>query len=373
MPDKTKMGELHVEHLAGLLHLRPTKGSGNQWTDPIDARSPQWALEGKSTLGQSIGFSRELIAKAREQASGERPLIGLRFYGNERLDRVDEDWVAMIADDLGELLGELDELRVHLLRSVEFKPEWTDEDIENFRQTFEEGMVSGEWAHPAVIPAAQPDEQELLNQLTEVRVELGQVRQERQELAVELGQARESLRAALTQVGVLTNERDQARQVAEQLAADVITRNQPLADGEAELAPDERGELIRLKDEVVRLQADAEFRARVITGLRDQLAGTGRRATLQAAMASPPPVLPWLSVFQTHSPGGSRHLGLHYDATGNMEPVPVMSVRVERSAANEPVLVVNDIRVRHGELFVDGVLLARVGEEAPAAAGPQGG
>ena len=46
-----------------------------------------------------------MLAKAREQAGGNRPMIGLRWYRNERLE-VAADWVAVRAQDMAEVLQE---------------------------------------------------------------------------------------------------------------------------------------------------------------------------------------------------------------------------------------------------------------------------
>lgn len=103
-----KMASKHEEHLVERLGGRQAPGSGNQWAKPMDGRHSRYATayayawEGKSTLGKSIGVSRAMIAKAREQARGERPMLALRWYDSERLD-VGEDWVAVPLDDFEEM------------------------------------------------------------------------------------------------------------------------------------------------------------------------------------------------------------------------------------------------------------------------------
>lgn len=106
------MGDAHETFLASLFGGRQTRGSGNQWRDPIDGRNNRmttrfaFAWDGKSTLGKSQSISVPMWRKAVEQAGGERPLIGLRFYDNERLD-VGLDLVVINAYDLSEMLDEI--------------------------------------------------------------------------------------------------------------------------------------------------------------------------------------------------------------------------------------------------------------------------
>lgn len=104
-----KMGDAHEEFLVDLLDGRQSQGSGNQWTNPMDGRTNRmtegyaFAWDGKSTLGQSIGVSLKMWEKAREQAGGERPMLGLRFYATERL-QVTRDLVVVDAHDMAEVL-----------------------------------------------------------------------------------------------------------------------------------------------------------------------------------------------------------------------------------------------------------------------------
>lgn len=106
------MARLHEEYLAELFGGRKTRGSGSQWQDPADGRNnrltePEFAFawDGKSTAGLGITIDLKMIAKIREQAGGERPALGLRWYGTEDLQRVTEDWVAITAADFAELLA----------------------------------------------------------------------------------------------------------------------------------------------------------------------------------------------------------------------------------------------------------------------------
>lgn len=106
-----KMGDAHERFLVSLLGGRKTKASGSVWKDQMDGRHNRrdvpfaFAWDGKSTLGKSVGVSRAMWEKAREQAAGERPLLALRFYDAERLD-VGEDLVVLSAHDFAELLEE---------------------------------------------------------------------------------------------------------------------------------------------------------------------------------------------------------------------------------------------------------------------------
>ena len=72
--------------------MRRTRGSGNQWRDQMDAKHDHtacvyaFAVDGKSTLARSISVTRSMWEKAGEQASGERPMLALRFYNNASLE-----------------------------------------------------------------------------------------------------------------------------------------------------------------------------------------------------------------------------------------------------------------------------------------------
>lgn len=125
-PTTQQMGERHEKHLAEIFGGTKTRASGSQWTDPADGANHHddpfaFRWDGKSTLGKSISVTRDMIAKLRQQAGGERPAFGLRWYGNAALTTVDEDWVVLRDMDFSELLEaarEAEELRtdVRLLR-----------------------------------------------------------------------------------------------------------------------------------------------------------------------------------------------------------------------------------------------------------------
>lgn len=108
------MGDAHEAFLVGLFGGRQARGSGNQWRQPMDGRTSRkhkrfaFAWDGKSTLGKSLSIPLLMIRKAKEQAGGNRPMIGLRFYDSNTpfaLNPV-EDWVAVKAQDMAEVLGE---------------------------------------------------------------------------------------------------------------------------------------------------------------------------------------------------------------------------------------------------------------------------
>src|SRR5687768_7630444 len=86
-----KMGDKHEEFLVERLGGRGTRGSGNQANNPMDGRHDRYkeavafAWDGKSTRGKSISITRDMVAKAEEQAHGERPMLALRFYDDDRL------------------------------------------------------------------------------------------------------------------------------------------------------------------------------------------------------------------------------------------------------------------------------------------------
>jgi hypothetical protein len=102
------MGDKHEAFLATLFGGYASRGSGNQWHNPMDGRTPRtlrysYAWDGKSTLGKSIGVSREMWVKAVEQSGGHTPMLPLRFYDNEALD-VGLDLAVVSLHDLAELI-----------------------------------------------------------------------------------------------------------------------------------------------------------------------------------------------------------------------------------------------------------------------------
>jgi hypothetical protein len=110
-PDRNRMAELHEEFLAELFGGRVSKASGVTWKDQGDGENTRMTTEfaftwdGKATRGQAIQVTREMIGKITEQAGGNRPALGLRYYDTDDLTEVGHDWVAISAADFAELLA----------------------------------------------------------------------------------------------------------------------------------------------------------------------------------------------------------------------------------------------------------------------------
>lgn len=110
---RKRMGDLHEDFLHKLFGGRRARSSGNQFNDQMDGRLDRYeqthayAWDGKSTLAKSTTVSREMWAKAIEQSHGERPMLALRFYDDERLT-VGLDLVVIDAHDMAELLEDVD-------------------------------------------------------------------------------------------------------------------------------------------------------------------------------------------------------------------------------------------------------------------------
>jgi hypothetical protein len=106
-----KLSDKHEEFLVALFGGRRTKGSGNQWHNPMDGRTSSrtkryaFAWDGKATLSKSVGVSLEMWRKAVEQAGDERTMLPLRFYRNESLE-VGLDLVVMSAYDAAEVIDD---------------------------------------------------------------------------------------------------------------------------------------------------------------------------------------------------------------------------------------------------------------------------
>jgi hypothetical protein len=102
------MSEVHERRLADRLGGRMTPGSGSTWRAQMDVRqghgdaSSTYAVDGKSTLGKSISVTREMWAKAVEQAHELRPMLALLFFRDERLN-VETSLVVVTDDDFAEL------------------------------------------------------------------------------------------------------------------------------------------------------------------------------------------------------------------------------------------------------------------------------
>jgi len=107
------MSDKHEDLLAEAFGGKKTRGSGNQWANQTDGRTNRhnipfaFAWDGKSTRHASTTVSRADLAKVTEQADGDRPILALRFYDDDRL-RGFEDWLCVRLDDLVEMLMFID-------------------------------------------------------------------------------------------------------------------------------------------------------------------------------------------------------------------------------------------------------------------------
>lgn len=116
------MSDRHEDHLAEVLQGRKTRGSGNQFRDQMDGKQSYreqrytFAWDGKATLGKSLSVTREMWAKAQEQAHWAIPILPLRFYANERLTQVEADLVVVDLDTLAEI--QQDANRLHQIREA---------------------------------------------------------------------------------------------------------------------------------------------------------------------------------------------------------------------------------------------------------------
>jgi hypothetical protein len=103
------MSDRHEDHLAAVLDGRKTRGSGNQSRDQMDGKQSYreqhytFTWDGKATLAKSISVTRQMWAKAKEQAHWAVPILPLRFYANERLTAVEADLVVIDLDTLAEI------------------------------------------------------------------------------------------------------------------------------------------------------------------------------------------------------------------------------------------------------------------------------
>jgi hypothetical protein len=103
------MSDRHEDFLAALFGGRKSKGSGNQFNDQMDGRTSRLgafplAWDGKSTYGKSVGVTLEMWKKAEEQAGYHMPMLALRFYEDQTLNRVERDLVVMDAHQFTEIL-----------------------------------------------------------------------------------------------------------------------------------------------------------------------------------------------------------------------------------------------------------------------------
>lgn len=263
-PTTQEMGERHEVYLAEINGGTKSRSSGNQWDDPGDGRNNHdepfaFCWDGKSTKGKQNVITLAMIEKIREQALGEYPQIGLRWYANEVLDEVAEDWIAVPGEQWGEIIRAARKL-------VELESE--------------HGDLAGAIAH---LEHARD---------TEARAALG--------MAEELREAQ--------------------RQLADERSM--------------------RGTKITLEGEPV---------------LSDP----------RLAVPGYVPSLPWKIISVTHVDGRTVSTGIEYDALGHQRLFKPGQVRVERSANNRPRLFEGDVKIPCGDLYVDGIIRARVHADRP--------
>lgn len=109
-PTTRKMSDAHEKFLAELFDGEISVGSGNQFKDQMDGRNKRYdqafalAWDGKSTLGKSVGVTREMWEKALEQSHGETPMLALRWYNDYRLEPA-LDLVVLNAYSFAEILA----------------------------------------------------------------------------------------------------------------------------------------------------------------------------------------------------------------------------------------------------------------------------
>src|SRR5690348_13915581 len=109
-PPTQQMGERHEKDVAEALGMVTTPGSGNG-KDKGDAHHHHdtpfaFRMDAKSTKGKQIAVTLAMLEKLREQAGGERPALPLRWYANEALTKVAEDWIAVTLMDFSELVAD---------------------------------------------------------------------------------------------------------------------------------------------------------------------------------------------------------------------------------------------------------------------------
>lgn len=105
---KMQMSQKHEIEVNKWLGGRKSKASGSQWNDQLDGRRNRytsafaWAWDCKATHAKSMSISRAMLDKLTEQAQGERPILPIRFYEDERLKKYD-DWVLVRMGDFVEV------------------------------------------------------------------------------------------------------------------------------------------------------------------------------------------------------------------------------------------------------------------------------
>lgn len=287
-PSTAEMGRLHEEYLAQINDGKKTAASGSGWAEQADGRNHHdlpfaYRWDGKSTLGQSITVTLPMVEKILDQAHGERPQIGLRWYGDDRLKSVLADWVAVRAADWEETL-----------------------------------MAARSWVFLETA----------VGEVTPARV---------RDLLAREGERDGTITRLQEEVGRLRDELASAETALETAGTAIETRDRLLA---------ERGRQVQMRiDQEAAVQRDP---SRAVPGYV--------------------PCLPWTVIHAVHTVGQTlSHTALSYDKEGYQSVVDVGSVRVERSlgSSNRPRLILNDVRVPQGDLYVDGKLRVRACQADP--------
>lgn len=325
-PTTQQMGDKHEVFLAQVNGGTKTRASGSKWHDQGDGRNAHdepfaFCWDGKSTRGQQIAVTLAMIAKIREQAQGERPQIGLRWYGNDALDQVTEDWIAIPAADF-------EELKAYAVRCAELETQ-----VPDLSQISERLYIAGR---------AEGENAKLREDLATARDEIAhwEVRAEN---------PGERLHAEAEASLALRRDLEQSRHTVAAYAQERAERAQDVlaSAGPADAA---RQSVESLQAILKAVEADRDrFRELAIAAQKGKL------------IPGYVPRLPWTVVYQVRLEGRIESSGMHYDADGNMTPFEVGTVRIERSLGsdNRPRLIVNELRVPDGDLYTDGVLIAR--------------
>lgn len=114
-----KMSDRHENDLVAVLGGERTRNSGAVWSDQGDVHQTgmeghyRFGMDGKSTLGKSISITREMLTKLREQCRGLEPALPLRFYADDRLTMVDEDWIAIELETFAQMQADANAYRAY--------------------------------------------------------------------------------------------------------------------------------------------------------------------------------------------------------------------------------------------------------------------
>jgi hypothetical protein len=118
--DRKKMSVKHEKDVAKLLGGRVPRGSGNQWHNPTDGVSPHgevfaFSWDCKATMANSFSLTRMTWQKIREQASGLRPAVPVRFYDDFTF-RTYVDLIVVDLNDFVEMKNRIAELEAEVER-----------------------------------------------------------------------------------------------------------------------------------------------------------------------------------------------------------------------------------------------------------------